>query len=58
MSCYKKKLLVVDDVPLNRILQANLFEDDYDVLEADNSQIALKLILKHREELAIVFWTL
>ena len=54
LSCCKKKLLVVDDVQLNRILLTDLFGDDYDVLEADNGQIALELILKHRDELAIV----
>ncbi len=54
MSRDKKKLLVVDDVQLNRVILADLFEQEYEVLEAENGQKALELILQYRDQLAIV----
>lgn len=50
----KKKLLVVDDIELNRMILTDLFEENYEVLEAENGRIALNLISLHRDELAIV----
>jgi response regulator RpfG family c-di-GMP phosphodiesterase len=54
LSRDKKKLLVVDDVQLNRVILADLFEQEYEVLEAENGQKALELILQYRDQLAIV----
>ncbi|HHY53472.1 MAG TPA: response regulator [Clostridiales bacterium] len=54
LSRQQKKLLVVDDIPINRLILADLFQEEYEVLEAENGQQALELILQHREQIAIV----
>ncbi|MDR0817566.1 MAG: response regulator [Clostridiales Family XIII bacterium] len=40
----KLKLLVVDDVDINRMIISELFHDQYEVLEAENGEEALKII--------------
>lgn len=50
----KRKMLVVDDVEINRIILAELFTDQYDVLEAEDGQIALNLIDQHGTDISIV----
>jgi len=54
LSRQQKKLLVVDDIPINRLILADLFQEEYEVLEAENGQQALELILQYREQIAIV----
>ena len=48
----KRKLLVVDDVELNRLILKNLFEEQFEVLEAENGLTALGLIELHKDNLA------
>lgn len=50
----KKKLLVVDDIMINRAILTELFCSQFDVLEAENGKVALELIEKYGRELAIV----
>lgn len=40
----KNALLIVDDEELNRAILANIFQTDYDTLEAEDGQQALELI--------------
>lgn len=40
----KNALLIVDDEELNRAILANIFQSDYDILEAEDGQQALELI--------------
>lgn len=40
----KKKILIVDDEELNRLILAGLFKDEYDILEAENGQEAIEQI--------------
>ncbi|WP_283124086.1 HD domain-containing phosphohydrolase [Angelakisella massiliensis] len=40
----KNALLIVDDEELNRAILANIFQADYDILEAEDGQQALELI--------------
>ena len=54
MNRNRKKLLVVDDIELNRAILKELFYEQFDVIEADNGLEALNLIKKHEEEIAIV----
>ncbi len=51
---HKKKLLVVDDIQLNRIILTELFEETYDIIEAQNGQIALSAIEEHGKDIALV----
>ncbi|MDL2235984.1 response regulator [Christensenellaceae bacterium OttesenSCG-928-L17] len=50
----RKKLLVVDDIDLNRIILKELFCEQFDVIEATNGKEALELIDQYAEEIAIV----
>jgi sigma-B regulation protein RsbU (phosphoserine phosphatase) len=47
------RLLIVDDVDINRIIISELFSEKYDVVEASNGKEALEII-DGEEELAIV----
>ena len=49
-----KKILVVDDVEVNRMVLNSLFCQDYEVIEAENGKVALDLIEEYGEELSIV----
>lgn len=50
-----KKILVVDDNDINRELLCILFQDQYEVLEANNGQRAMEIIQKKKEELVLIF---
>ena len=50
----KKKLLVVDDVDINRMILDELFNEKYEVLEAENGQKALDIINDKKNELSII----
>lgn len=50
----KKKLLVVDDIQLNRMILKELFSDRYEVIEAANGEVAMGLINLFGKEIAIV----
>ncbi len=50
----KKKLLIVDDIMLNRLILSDLFSGEYEVIEAENGQEALEKIDHYKEELSIV----
>ena len=53
-GCDKKKLLIVDDVELNRAILRNLFHERFDVLQASGGKEALELVKMHWDDLAIV----
>ncbi len=50
----KKKLLVVDDIEINRIILSDLFSGQFDVLEAENGRAAIDLLDQYKEEISIV----
>lgn len=54
MGTEKRQILVVDDVELNRAILAELFQDSYEVLEAENGCQALELLEAHHEDILIV----
>lgn len=47
-------LLIVDDMEVNRAILRSLFEQEYDLLEAENGRQALLLIQQYRSSLAAV----
>lgn len=49
MLSYKKKLLIVDDMELNRAILGEVFQSEYEILEAENGKIALELLEKNRD---------
>ena len=54
MGTEKRQILVVDDVELNRAILAELFQDSYEVLEAENGCQALELLEAHHDDILIV----
>ena len=44
MERQKDKILIVDDVELNRAILCELFAGDYEILEADNGKTAVDLM--------------
>ena len=54
MQAEKKKILIVDDIELNRIILADLFTNEFDVLQAENGRIALDYLDRYPNEIAIV----
>lgn len=54
MGTRKRQILVVDDVELNRAILAELFQDSYEVLEAENGRQALELLEVRHEDILIV----
>lgn len=49
-----KKILIVEDVELNRDLLVQLLEDRYQLLEADSGQQGLELALRERPDLVLL----
>ena len=50
----RKKILIVDDVDINREMLGQILESDYIILEAANGNQALTLIRKNHNELAAI----
>lgn len=47
-------ILVVDDVDINRGIISNIFEHKYNVIEAEDGEEAIKMVMAHEDELAII----
>lgn len=50
----KTKILIIDDIELNRALLCEMFQSKYEILEAEDGKSALRIIEKEKENLAIV----
>lgn len=50
----RNKILIVDDVEVNRSILAQLFEKEYQILEAENGQEALDLLEEHSKSTAVI----
>ncbi|MBP9997043.1 MAG: response regulator [Lachnospiraceae bacterium] len=50
----RNKILVVDDMDMNRDLLADILEDEYSVIAADNGCEALKVVRENKDEIAAI----
>ena len=50
----RRKILVVEDVEINREILTNILSNEYDVVTAENGQIGLDILKKYYRELSIV----
>lgn len=50
----KRAILIVDDEEMNRAILANLFENAFEILEAEDGRAGYACICEHRDELAAV----
>lgn len=48
------KLLIVDDMEVNRAVMRELFKDEYAILEAENGEEALQIIDRYKNELRAI----
>lgn len=46
----KRKILIVEDNPINRVMLSEILSSEYEVLEAENGQDALTVLEKYKEE--------
>ena len=47
-------ILIVDDMEINRAILRNLFEQEYNLLEAENGEQALMMIRQYKDSLAAI----
>lgn len=50
----RNKVLVVDDMELNRDILEEILKDEYPVLQAENGAVALKVLKERGDEIAVV----
>lgn len=50
----KDKVLVVDDIKINREILADMLEEDYEIEQAENGMKALKILKERHEEFVVV----
>lgn len=50
----KQKILIVDDSEMNRTLLADILEDKYDIIEADNGAKAIEILSQQRTEFSLL----
>ena len=46
----QNKILIVDDDIITRYIAKLIFKDNFEVLEAENGQVALTLLDRHRQD--------
>lgn len=55
MSEQKKKIIIIDDVELNRTILGEAFSKKYEVLEAEDGAQGLEKIFANEDEIAAIF---
>ena len=51
---YRKRILIVDDSPMNREILRGMLEERYDICEAENGQEAMQILEEERESFCLV----
>ena len=51
----KKKVIVIDDIELNRVILKEAFKNDFEVLEAENGALGLQKIKENQDDVSAVF---
>ncbi len=50
----KETILIVDDQEVNRFLLAQIFQNDYDIIEAENGLEALKKLEANKDKIVVM----
>ncbi|MBP9001782.1 MAG: response regulator [Lachnospiraceae bacterium] len=50
-----KTLLIVDDVDLNREILVDIFEEQFNILEAENGEVAINILKDKSDDIALIF---
>ena len=51
----RNTLLIVDDIDINREMLKFIFEEQFDILEAEDGDMAIQLLEKNSEQVALMF---
>lgn len=51
----RNTILIVDDIMINREILRNIFEEQYNILEAENGKEAIDILEEKKNEIALVF---
>ena len=52
----KDTILIADDAELNREMIKFIFEEQYNILQAEDGEQAVKLIAENSDRLCLLFW--
>ncbi len=55
MDSEKKTLLIADDAELNRELLKQIFEEQFNVLEAEDGEQTIRILDEHKDDIALLF---
>ena len=55
MTKKRNTILIADDFLINRQLLKNIFQEQYEILEAENGKEAITLLTKHQNDIALIF---
>ena len=55
MSEKRNIILIADDFLINRQLLKNIFQEQYEILEAENGKEAITLLTRYQNDIALVF---
>ena len=55
MSEKRNTILIADDFLINRQLLKNIFQEQYEILEAENGKEAITLLTRYQNDIALVF---
>ncbi|SFA97589.1 putative two-component system response regulator [Acetitomaculum ruminis DSM 5522] len=50
-----KTILIADDAPINRKMLGFIFQEQFNVIEAENGQVAIEILEKFKDEISIIF---
>lgn len=50
----KRKILVVEDNPINRLMLCGILASEYEVLEAENGQLAFDILERSKEDISLI----
>lgn len=50
----KRSILIVDDMDINRVILAEAFKDNYEILEAENGKEALNILSERKDDIAAI----
>lgn len=50
----RKQILIVEDNDLNRIMLSEILSKEYEILQAENGQVALEILKQHKERITLI----
>ena len=54
MTAEKRKVLIIEDNPLNQEMLRTILQDEYEVLTAENGKVGYEMLEQHYDELSVI----